>query len=280
ALDAARSGLSDESASVQTAAARVAGLAGDEQAVGKLEELIQSGQDLGVRRQAATALGQIGDPRAVESLLKAADGVTDRFLEHAIIYSLITMGHPESLIEALESESDQIRKAAVIALDQMNDSPLTQGQLLPFLSSEKKELREVGVWVASHHPEWSGIVVDFFDTAIGAAELSDDERSSYAALMNTFCGDKNMQRFIGSRLSAQDIPMATKLLFIDVMSRCDTPQLPPFWIDQLGNELTGGSGEVRHAVLNLIGTRQVEALNQQVTEIISNPEESDEFRLE
>src|SRR5699024_8699113 len=64
------------------------------------------------------------------------------------------------------------------------------------------------------------------------------------------------------------------------VSRGDTPQLHPFRIDQLGNELTGGSGEVRHAVLNLIGTRQVEALNQQVTEIISNPEESDEFRLQ
>src|SRR5699024_10009093 len=124
ALDAARSGLSDESASVQTAAARVAGLARDEQAVEKLEELIQPGQDRGVRRQAATALGQIGDPRAVESLLNAADGVKDRFLEHAIIYALITMGHPEPLIKALESESDQIRKAALIALDQMNDSPL------------------------------------------------------------------------------------------------------------------------------------------------------------
>jgi len=42
-----------------------------------------------VRRQAATALGQIGDPRAVTALLAAAARPGDRFNEHSVTYALI-----------------------------------------------------------------------------------------------------------------------------------------------------------------------------------------------
>ncbi|SHE47891.1 putative membrane-bound dehydrogenase domain-containing protein [Fodinibius roseus] len=280
ANDAARSALTDESDQVRTAAARVAGLAKDMGAIEKLEELVQADESPAVQRQAATALGQIGDPIAVDALLRAADGVSDRFLEHAIIHSLVTLGDSDPLVEALTSTSNQVRKAALTALDQMDSSSLTKDQLLPFLSSEKKELREVGVWVASHHPEWSEIVVDFLDSVMGTAELTDEEAVSYGTLMNTFCGNDDMQRFLGNGLSAQNTPPGTKLIFIDVMSRCDIPELPDLWVDQLGKELRAGSDQVRYAVLNLIGSRQVEALNQQLKEIIHNPEEINEFRLE
>ena len=43
------------------------------------------------RRQAATALGQIGDTRAVPALLAGAARADDRFLEHAVTYALIEL---------------------------------------------------------------------------------------------------------------------------------------------------------------------------------------------
>ena len=46
------------------------------------------------RRQAAAALGQIGDPQAVPALLTAAANPEDRYVEHSIIYSLITLNQP------------------------------------------------------------------------------------------------------------------------------------------------------------------------------------------
>src|SRR5690625_5992295 len=54
-----------------------------------------------VRRQAATALGKIGDSRAVDALLTAAEDPEDRFVEHAIIYAMATLGSPERLAEGL-----------------------------------------------------------------------------------------------------------------------------------------------------------------------------------
>lgn len=280
ALKVARSGLADESAMVRTAAARVAGLSRDKKAVEKLGELVQRDPAPAVRRQAATALGQIGNENVVGALLQAAADVNDRFVEHAIIYSLTTLNHPDPLTDVLAKASNKKKKkAAVIALDQMDSSPLTKAHLLPFLSSKDKELRDTGVWIASHHPEWSKIVVDFIKTNIGAAELSDEEKPLFRELMGTFCGNENLQRLLGTKLTAEKTSKETKLLLIDIMSQCDIPKTPSYWISQLRKELSSGTDEVRTAILSLIETRQIADLNQKLEHIIHNPEENAGFRL-
>ena len=75
------------------------------------------------RRQAATALGQIGDARAVPALLAAAADPDDRFVEHAIIYSLITLVTPQPVAAALTNRSSKIRKAALIAWTRWTTRP-------------------------------------------------------------------------------------------------------------------------------------------------------------
>src|SRR5690606_1172026 len=92
---ALRAGLTDKDAQVRIAAARCAGLAKDGVAVNQLLSMVHDDSDLACTRQAITALGQIGEPRVVPDLLKASTGVTDRFVEHAIIYALISMNRPD-----------------------------------------------------------------------------------------------------------------------------------------------------------------------------------------
>jgi len=94
-----------------------------------------------VRRQAATALGQIGDPRAVTALLAAAARPGDRFNEHSVTYALIELKTPGPALEALKGTDPRIRKTALIALDQMDGSPLTADHLPPLLSDQNKDLR-------------------------------------------------------------------------------------------------------------------------------------------
>ncbi|HEY0668493.1 MAG TPA: PVC-type heme-binding CxxCH protein, partial [Sphingobacteriaceae bacterium] len=132
AMMSVRGALSDRSSLVRTAAARVSGLAHDIKAVSRLSEIVKSDQPA-VRRQAATALGQIGDKKAVPALLEASAKTNDRFVEHAIISSLTKLRSIELLITALKHSSVQVQRAAVIALDQMKDSPLKKEQMVPFL---------------------------------------------------------------------------------------------------------------------------------------------------
>ena len=72
-----------------------------------------------VRRQAATALEQIGQPEAVPALLKASQDPADRFVEHAVIHALTALREPAPLVTALGSASHNERRAALVALDQM-----------------------------------------------------------------------------------------------------------------------------------------------------------------
>src|SRR5665213_673602 len=160
AMDGIYAALKDTSAIVRTAAARVLGMSKDRQSVTKLMEVVQT-DEAPVRRQAATALGQIGDSRAVPALVKASANPNDRFVEHAIIYALITLKTPEPLLQALGDSSANIRKAALIALDQMDGSPLKENQLVQFLNSNNNQLQDAGIWVVLHHLSWADIVVDY-----------------------------------------------------------------------------------------------------------------------
>ena len=274
AMGMIRETLNDKSAIVRTAAARVLGLSKDQQSVAKLMELVQAG-DAPVRRQAATALGQIGDTQAVSALIKASSRPDDRFVEHAIIYSLITLKSPELLAQALGDTAANIRKAALIALDQMDGSPLKKDQLAPFLNGENEQLQKAGIWVALHHLNWAGVVVDFLKNNLNSKNLSADIRN----LMIAFSADVQMQQFITVQLNNKDIALPGRLLLMDVIQHADVSKLPDLWIEQLGNLLHSNDHEIRSEVLNVIKSRRIASLNNELNQIVGDATIPVGFRL-
>jgi len=278
ALKEARSGLNDASMVVRTSAARVMGLARDKASIDKLIELVQ--KDKGpVRRQAATALGQIGDKRAVHALLNAAATNADRVVDHAIIYSLITLQSHEPLITALKSPSSTVRKSALIALDQMEGSVLSRENLVPFLNSNDPQLRKTGIWVASHHFEWSDIVIDFLKGRLSSRDLSDGDIAAVRDLMIIFSESKPLQQFLGEQLGEPASPATRQALLIDVITHSPVKQIPSMWTQQLSKLLENGSVEIKSQILGLIESRGIRVLNDQLDMIIRNPNNSSDFRL-
>ena len=90
-------------------------------------------KDWSVRREAAAALGDIGDARAVEPLIQALkyEKKSPRLVTTAA-WALSKIGAPtvDPLIQALEDKSKNVRLAAVWALGEIKDSravgPLTR----------------------------------------------------------------------------------------------------------------------------------------------------------
>jgi len=87
----------------------------------KIEDL--KNENIRVRNAAAKALGNIGDPRAVDSLIAA---LSDKaaFVRCAAAEALGKLGNQravDSLIEATKDEDDLVRKSAVIALGEIGD---------------------------------------------------------------------------------------------------------------------------------------------------------------
>lgn len=277
ALASARNGLGDKSAMVKRAAARVAGLARDRRAVSQLLEQLKD-TNLQVRRQAATALGQIGDATAVASLLAVSAQAGDRFVEHAITHSLIALGETSALVKALEHPEENVRRIALVALDQVDASPLKKNDIVPFLESKDSALQHTGIWVASHHPAWSDVVIGFVKSQI-KMDMTPVERETLKGLLITFSGNAAVQKFIASELNASAATAEQKLLLIDVMSQAKGKEFPAAWVRPLESLLLEHNPAMRSAALDLIQSRRIVALDEKLDAIIRDARTPPAFRM-
>lgn len=109
--------LANDDAEIRAQAAKVLGDLREARAPGKLVELLGDASPR-VRMYAATGLGRIGDPAAVEPLfdLVRATGAADPTLRHAAIYGLQGCATTERLLKADRDVTVDVRLAVVVAL--------------------------------------------------------------------------------------------------------------------------------------------------------------------
>lgn len=272
------SALADKSPMVRTAAVRVLGLMKEKEAVTPLMDLVKNDQPA-VRRQAATALGQIGEVRAVEALLEASVDTDDRFVNHSIIHALTLLSTPAPLLAALNHPSAKAKRAAAIALDQMDGQPLEKHHLIPFLQSQDTELRQTGIWLASHHPEWSDVITSFLKNHLNGDAFLDGDTQDMENLLITFSSDKEIQDFMAVELNHRMTSLPKKLFLMKVIGQSPVAELPQPWVNSLGRLLRGGESEVRTAVLDLIEARSIPALEGDLAQMINDSTASAEIRL-
>jgi len=277
---AVRTALADAAVQVRVAAARSVGLARDAQALPKLMTMVGT-VDQATRRQAATALGQLGNTKAVPALLAAAANTEDRFVRHALIYSLITLNQPQPVALALSHASPLVRKAALIALDQMRSSTLQASQLTNFLKSRDKNLQRTALWVASRHPDWAGDMVDFLRGRFADAQLTADEEQLFGDMLVAFSNDPTMQQFMASQLKTA--PAGRKLFILNTMARFPSEKMPQNWVDGIGQQLVGAGAAtdpmVQTRALELAGLRSLTALTGQLRQVTDNTKNPASLRM-
>jgi putative membrane-bound dehydrogenase-like protein len=278
ALTAMRTGLADKDTQVRVAAARAVGLARDTAAVPTLVKLL-SHNDLPTRRQAATALGQIGHPQVVPALVAATDKASDRFVRHALIYSLITLNQPQPLVAALSQASAKTREAALIALDQMKASTLRSSQVMPFLNGKDKELQRTALWVASHHPEWAGDMIAFLRQRLGATSLTADEQELFGNLLVAFGKNVPMQQFMAQQV--MQTGTEKQLFLLSSMARFPDEKLPANWINQISQLLTGNAdAQVKEKALELVRLRNITSLAIPLQQVANDAKNTASLRME
>src|SRR5262249_44865824 len=141
--------------SVRHAAIHSVSLWRDQAAIGSLVSTLGS-PSAQLERVAAEALGRLGDRSAVSALLAASAKPCDRVLEHSLIYALIEIGDVAGTSMGLNAGSAREKRAALIALDQMDDGHLKVETIAPLLASTDPLLRQTAVWISGHHPQWGG----------------------------------------------------------------------------------------------------------------------------
>lgn len=279
AMKAVRAALRHPDFLVRIAAARAVGLARDTRAVDPLLLLLTDAEPA-VRRQVATALGQIGQPRTAWPLLAAAAGAQDRFVEHAIIYSLILFGDSASLTAALQDPHPATRKAALIALDQRDRSSLRPAHLTPFLNDASLELRRTALWVATHHPDWSPQILAFLNSRLRAPRFTAaEDREAVRETLLAFCSEARVQALLADLMQDSTSTTERLVFLLDIIDRCSLTKLPDSWIEQLRGKLRHGDMRVRARVLSLVRSRRIHDLDEPVREIAANNSENTELRV-
>lgn len=258
---AVRAALADQDRSVRQIAARAVGTLRDAEAFDELCELVMS-DDPAIRRESATALGRIGQHEAVPVLLAALKSAGDRFLEHALIFALIQLNDRSSTLPGLADTNPQVRRAALVALDQMPAGNLQRDEVLPLLDTDDVVLQRAVLEVIEKHAGWAGETSRLLAGWLTESSPTAERVAMVRGALLAFCGDATTQKLVSETLAAATTRPATRTLLLEVMARCDLGELPAGWSEQLGRCLTDPDPAVAGQAVATIAARRDKSFDE------------------
>jgi len=252
ARDVALVALGDADLTTRQAAIHSVSLWRDFEAVPQLLRIAQascSGQNM---RAAAEAIGRIG-PHAgfvVKDLLNAAGWTTDRVLAHSLTFAAIEIDDPGATAEVLNRTFPAIRRAALMALDQMDGGGLKPEVVARLLAAPDPALRETATWIAGRHAEWGADLAGPLRERLATPGLPPVERAALEHLLAQLATAAPIQELLAGCLLDAKAPQDTRSTALRAMAQSGVKPIPKAWLTSLTAVLKeGGDGElVRQAV--------------------------------
>ena len=269
--------LDNDAADVRLAAIRALADTRAEGAIPHLQRILAAGS-AHERSEAASALGRLGAQGITSDLLTAAKRAVDRFEEHAIIFALIKLGDTEPLVGGLDSTSLRTRKAALIALDQLEYSGLRAEHALALMESDNDALRDAGLWVASHHSDWANDITGFVSNRLEHARLSDAEQVNLQSIVGAYAHTEPMQKAIADLATDDTLDDERRLFLLDLLDS-DTGPLPDIWRDVIGEALQAESLSIRARAISAVQHRDIAVFDRHLETLVGNPSEPDSIRI-
>lgn len=251
ARTAARAALEDNDETVCLAAIHSASVWRDAGALARLLELLRSSAPP-LQRAAAEAVGRMGDRRAVPVLLAAASTQHDRVLEHSLTYALIEIADPAGTAAGLQATSSHTRRAALIALDQMDGHPIQPEVVTPLLAASDPVVQTAAAWISSHHPEWAGALVEFFSQRLALKDLPETERVELERQLAEFARNGAIQELLAGTLREPGVSTASRLMVLHAMAQASLKEIPGIWTEVLQQTLAHSEEAVVRAGITAI----------------------------
>ncbi len=266
---AVRRALADESASVRHAAMHSASVWRDAEAFDALVGELGSGKPA-LQRVAAEALGRLEDARAVPALLQAIEGAEGEVLLHSLTYALIEIADPAAVRPGLRSQSLQVRRAALIALDQMRPAALEPSTVLPLMTSSEPVLAETAAWIAAQHADWGGALAGYFRTRLTNTKTADEALETQ---LGKFTADSAIQKLLAEAARSSNV------VALRVMANAAFPEAPAGWSGAVTSALgSAGSETVAAAVKAARGLPREPALDAALLRVGRNATPPDDVR--
>jgi putative membrane-bound dehydrogenase-like protein len=204
-----------------------------------------------LRRAAAECLGRLGPQWGISHfLLRATGEKNDRALEHALIFALIEFGGGRpALISAIKSSHPPTQRAALIALDQMDNGGLKPEDVTPLLLSDDAALKQAASWIVGHHADWGGAVAGFFRERLASKSLAENERAELQTQLAQLAHNDAIQDLLADAMQEAKLPLDARLAALRAMAAAGLKETPPRWLAEIPRVLASGDPAlVRQAV--------------------------------
>jgi len=215
---------------------------------------IVRGDDAPVARAAATALGRMGEHRAIGAILgRLGRASGDRFLEHSLIYALIEIDDFETTREGLSSSDPVVLSGTLRALDQMASSNLEFLTVMPLLEAADATLRKTALSVAVRHHEWDAALANhYFDWS---GEINEIRKTILTTLVPPFSDSPPTHDYLTSLLTSTTPDQ--QMLGLELVSLSPGVSFQDEWSPVFRTALSGEAGDdlLRFAILALQATK-------------------------
>jgi putative heme-binding domain-containing protein len=160
-----------------------------------------------------------------------------------LIYTLIEIGDGKGTVPCLAAKQGHVRRAALVALDQMDDGGLNPEQVLPLLNHGDPILKNTAGWIVAHRPEWGAALVEHFRTRLGQPIIPDEEQTQLAAQLAQLAKSNAIQELLSATL--RDAKQSTQqTIALRAMAEARLSATPSAWLDALGARLPQFEGDV------------------------------------
>jgi putative membrane-bound dehydrogenase-like protein len=271
--------MRDKDMSVRLAAIHSIGLHRDRTMLPDLYLEVTLGEPV-AKRQAAIALARMPNPNAIDSIMFAIRQGPDRFLEHALIYALIQINDREKTARHLENELSRVRRAALIALDQMPDGKLTREELARQFNTDDKEMIRTALDILAARPAWAGEIVGQLREWLTAPEQDAIPQDSLRGLLLALAKETAIQEVIVQSLRNPKTTRSNRLLLVETMGRVPLAKLPPAWLAELGKTLDQSDDALTQQGIAAIRTRSLGQFDGKLDRIVHDSKRSAETRVQ
>lgn len=242
------------------------------------------------QRLAAEVLGRIEDKSAVPDLLAAAqvDEASDRMREHSIIYALIEIADPTATASEMNSPNPLVRRASLIALDQMPGGKLDPAAVVALLASEEQTLKQTALWLIERHSDWGEAVAGYLRQKLARTDLSANEQDELILLLARFAGTITVQELLASQFqspSANSAATTSRRVALAAMQKSGLKQLPDNWTSALSGVLSSTDGDFKSSAIAVVRSTPLpksgtEPLLGAIRTVALNPRLPAELRIE
>ncbi|PYJ98650.1 MAG: dehydrogenase [Verrucomicrobia bacterium] len=180
-------------------------------------------------RIAAEGLGRLGYRPGVPALLHATGFTGDAILEHSLTFALIEIADATGTRAGLKDANPRTKRAALIALDQMDGSDLKPSDVIPFLNASDEHLRSAANWILGHHLEWGGELAGWFREQLGAPRSDSARREQLHTQLRILTRAEAGQQLLADVVRQPGFQSDTRVAALNAIADAGLKQPPAIW---------------------------------------------------